>query len=229
MLINMAVLFAILTVMKSYRYVLLDWDGNLARTLHLWLAITRDIFQQHGYELSDKEIVSKFGGFVANMTASGIPEAEATEMYSQAVEAVKSKLPEIELYPDAVLVVEQLRARDKSIALVTSSVAEHVTPALEKYGFDSLFDAVISADNVVNHKPDPEPVEKALEALGGNIEEAIIVGDSRSDILAGRNAGIDSVLFYPPEHELFYERNELEKYQPTYVIDNFKMLLDIIH
>ena len=44
-----------------------------------------------------------------------------------------------------------------------------------------------------NAKPDPEPIYKALDALGSSPEEAIMVGDNYHDILAGKNAGTKTV------------------------------------
>jgi hypothetical protein len=44
-----------------YQYILLDWDGNIAQTLDLWLDILRLVLHEEGYKLSDEEIASSFG------------------------------------------------------------------------------------------------------------------------------------------------------------------------
>jgi len=43
------------------------------------------------------------------------------------------------------------------------------------------------------HKPHPEPILKALRILGVTAEEAVMVGDTRADIAAGKNAGVRTV------------------------------------
>jgi len=91
-----------------------------------------------------------------------------------------------------------------------------------------LFDAIIAWDDVTEHKPNAEPIEKALEAIGGNKEQAIMVGDTEKDILAGHNAGVDTVLYYPPEHSKFYSYDRLTKHKPTHVIKDFRKLIDIV-
>ena len=55
-----------------------------------------------------------------------------------------------------------------------------------------------------------------------------MVGDTDKDLGAAANFGIDSMLFYPPEHEKFYPLEKLKGYNPTYVFDDFKKLLELV-
>ena len=48
---------------------------------------------------------------------------------------------------------------------------------------------LLRIDHVENTKPDPEPIIKALEQLDSTPEEAMMVGDNHSDVLAGKNPG----------------------------------------
>ena len=91
-----------------------------------------------------------------------------------------------------------------------------------------LFDVLVTHHDTENHKPHPEPLEKALAELGGTKELAIMVGDTDKDLGAAANFGIDSMLFYPPEHEKFYPLEKLKGYNPTYVFDDFKKLLELV-
>lgn len=54
-----------------------------------------------------------------------------------------------------------------------------------------------------------------------------MIGDTEKDIAVANNAGIDSVLFYPPEHEEFYSLEKLKEHNPTYVISDFKELIKL--
>ena len=45
-----------------------------------------------------------------------------------------------------------------------------------------------------------------------------MIGDSPADIIAGRAASIDTILYYPPINEIFYKWEVLKETQPTYVI-----------
>ena len=69
---------------------------------------------------------------------------------------------------------------------------------------------------------------KALELLQGSKDEAIIIGDSKSDLAAAANAGIDSILFYPKHNEIFYDRKFLESFNPTYTISDYSQIVEIV-
>ncbi len=37
------------TGVKSYDYILFDWDGTIAKTLNLWMDALKDTLRKHGY------------------------------------------------------------------------------------------------------------------------------------------------------------------------------------
>lgn len=55
-----------------------------------------------------------------------------------------------------------------------------------------------------------------------------MIGDSDKDIGAAANLGIDSILFYPPEHEKFHDYPALKKLNLTHIVDDFKKVLTIV-
>ena len=71
-------------------------------------------------------------------------------------------------------------------------------------------------------------LEKGMSNLKGNKNEAIMIGDSRKDLEAANNAGIDSILVYPKSHSIFYKFDELKAYKPTYIVSGLKEITDII-
>lgn len=209
-----------------YQFVLLDWDGNIAKTLQLWLDTFREILAEEGFYPSDKEIAASFGLVTKYFESLGIKNAG--EVYDRANERGKVKLPEVELYPDALEVLSYLKSAGKKTALITSSRRENVELLLDKYGIRYLFDAIVARFETEYHKPHPEVAEKALSLLGGTKDKAVIIGDSDKDIQLGTNAGIDTILFYPPEHELFYDLDELRQLNPTHIINSFEDILNVI-
>ena len=77
------------------------------------------------------------------------------------------------------------------------------------------FDLLVTADDVTNHKPHPEPLLRALERFAATPAEAIYVGDSTHDIVAGRAANIiTAAAAWGP-----FPRIELEELQPDYLLD----------
>ena len=74
------------------------------------------------------------------------------------------------------------------------------------------------------HKPDPEIVNYIMGQLNIAPQDTVIVGDSKSDILTGKNAGMDTIAV-----TYGYDKLEnLKKENPTFIIDDFSKLGDII-
>jgi HAD superfamily hydrolase (TIGR01509 family) len=130
---------------------------------------------------------------------------------------VQEAFLEAQLFPLARPLLEHCRAHGMQTALVTSSPRAVVRPVSVRLGLDELFDFVISGDDVKNYKPHPEPVLTTLAALGRACSDAIMVGDSRADILAGKAAGVATALFLPEEHIRFHSFDDLRATQPDHV------------
>jgi len=96
----------------------------------------------------------------------------------------------VSAFPGAVEAVSELAARGCRLAIVTSKFRSGAQRGLKHCGFDERwFGAIVGADDVVEPKPDPEPVVRALELLGSTAERAVMVGDSPHDLASGRAAG----------------------------------------
>ena len=94
-------------------------------------------------------------------------------------------------------VVEGLKACRKAgikVALVTNKPVSMTQSALRELGLDHSFDAVVAAGDAPTVKPAPEMLLLACQKLGVEPSEAVMVGDSGNDALAGRNAKMRSIL-----------------------------------
>ena len=212
--------------MKKYKYILLDWDGNLAKTLDIWLDACREALEMRNVKKSDKEIAASFGQFEKSMIEWGVEDAEQIILDADAI--AKQKLPQVELYPDALEVLQKLHETGHRLALVTTSHRQNVEHLLESHSIAGFFEVIVAGDEVENHKPHAEPLEKGLILLGGSKEQAVMIGDTEKDIGAAHNAGIDSILFYPKEHEKFYKFDDLKSHNPTHIVENFRKILDLV-
>ena len=98
------------------------------------------------------------------------------------------------------LEIETLRELRKVYytGIVTGRPREETLYVLKKFGTELLFDVVVSMEDypMEKSKPDPYPIELALERLGGY--GAIYVGDSVDDIKAAVRAGVRAFGCIPP-------------------------------
>jgi HAD superfamily hydrolase (TIGR01549 family) len=91
---------------------------------------------------------------------------------------------------------------------------------LERFGLLPFFDHVQGTDGFPA-KPNPDVIFKALEGLGGSIQDCLFVGDSPADLEAAHRAGVKScAVTYG-----YGKREELAKWQPDYWADQLAELL----
>ena len=62
------------------------------------------------------------------------------------------------------------------------------------HGIEEYFDLVMTADDVIHGKPDPEILTKTIELLGGQVDRALYVGDSTHDLEAAVRLGMPFLL-----------------------------------
>jgi phosphoglycolate phosphatase len=79
--------------------------------------------------------------------------------------------------------------KDKKIGLVTNKPENLTFKILEELGIREYFKIVIGPESVKKLKPDPEGLLKVIDAFGEEPAKAIMVGDSYTDVEAGRGAG----------------------------------------
>lgn len=213
--------------MKDYDAYLFDWDGTLSKSHDMWLDIIRLQTGRRGLRLSDEQIVKQlFGRYAEGMRELGFSDAELGPLTAELERMAKAQYPLVDLFPQAREVLEFLRSRDKKLALVTATYRDVVNVAISNQKLLELFDVTIAGDEMRAQKPDPSGLLLALEEMNVSPNRAVMVGDSPKDLLAGANAGTDTLLFYPPEHETQHPLKELQKCNPTYIVHAWQELLD---
>lgn len=101
--------------------------------------------------------------------------------------------PKTTLLPGAAETLAAFHARGLRMGFVTSKKREASEMLLEHLGVLHYMEARIGPLEVTKHKPDAEPVEKAMEILGVAPAETVFVGDMHFDVLAGKAAGVTTL------------------------------------
>ncbi|HEY0296084.1 MAG TPA: phosphoglycolate phosphatase [Bordetella sp.] len=89
-------------------------------------------------------------------------------------------------------VVEGLRTMQDQglqLAVVTNKPTEFTGPLLARTGLAGFFPVIVCGDTCARRKPDPDQVLHACDRLGVPPAQAVMIGDSMNDALAGRAAG----------------------------------------
>lgn len=116
---------------KSYEYILFDWDGNIAKTLDIWMDSLRTVLARHGVVRSDRELGRSLGAFT--QFARDDWGLDMNTLWPELDAHAREQLPEVELYPDALYVIESLHRRGKNLAIITTSPHANISMLLEKH------------------------------------------------------------------------------------------------
>lgn len=211
--------------MRDYDTFLFDWDGTLARTLELWIEQIEKQYIAYGLKATRREIVSDFGDLKAPLKY-GLPQHHLSELQEAVNIEVQRLLPDVPLFDDAEGLLRHLKSQGKQLALITTSLRRLLDIVMSRHEIEDLFDLIVTSEDVKAHKPDPEGINFAVSHLGADKARTIILGDSGFDLLAAKNAGIDSALFYPQPHEIIHDLAELQAHGPTYTIRAWKDMIN---
>lgn len=88
--------------------------------------------------------------------------------------------------------IEELLSRHpaEQMALVTNKPHALTVQLLDGLSLKHHFKVIIGGDSYAEKKPHPLPIQKALEALGAQPEQAVMIGDHHTDLYAGKSAGL---------------------------------------
>ena len=213
--------------MKDYDAYLFDWDGTLARTTEIWLTELEFCAEQVGVPITREENARSFGDYDV-WRRKGLVGKRYDDFQQMVLGRVTPQLSTVTLFDDALAVLQTLKARGKKLALVTSSRRSSLDAMFAHHQeVASIFDVIVSIEDVHTHKPDPEGINIAIERLGVDKAKTLMLGDTDKDLGAAHNAGIDAVLFYPKEHEMVYDLAELQKlHKPVHVVYAWSTFLE---
>ncbi|CEH30540.1 pyrophosphatase [Aneurinibacillus migulanus] len=211
--------------MYRYQYVLFDLDGTLIDTNNLILTsfmYTLEKFYPGKYTRED--LIPHMGKPLYDQMELFGPERseELVQVYREHNERVHDEL--VEEFPNVLDTIEQLAKMGIKMGIVTTKQRKTAEMGLRLFGLDKYMDAFISYQDTENHKPHPEPVHKAMQALGADPARTLMVGDSQYDIQAGQNAGIASAgVAWSMKGASF-----LSSFNPTYLLNDMSDIIQIV-
>ncbi|MHB8472435.1 MAG: phosphoglycolate phosphatase [Gammaproteobacteria bacterium] len=128
------------------------------------------------------------------------------------------------LYPGIRAGLDYLQAAGYALGCVTNKAAQFTLPLLRDLGVYDYFRIVISGDTLPQKKPDPAPLLHAAQYFHVAPGDALMVGDSVSDVKAARAAGFAIVcMSYGYNHGI-----DIRTAQPDAVIDSLVQLQGLL-
>ena len=213
--------------MSRFRAVLFDLDGTLIDSVRLILDSYHHTLAVHG--LPPRSDADWLAGLGTPLRVQFREWADDPEQLNAMVLTYREYNfqhhdSRVAPYPGVADMMTVLRNRGIRTGLVTSKNREGAWRGLRVAGLEDTVDIVVGANDVKEPKPHPEPVRRALEALGAQPEDTVFVGDSVHDMVAGRAAGVATaaVLWGP------FTREDLDETGPDYWLEQPDDLIPLV-
>lgn len=176
--------------------VIFDMDGVLVDTETIYMQMFYDLFTNNGFRVDKEDIYSIIGTstettwrLLGDMVVPSISANDVAELYH-------SKIPDhnnINFYdlkfPHVQQIMKKLTDRGIKIAIASSAPVEDIEKVIDQCNLNKYIDYFISGDSLIESKPNPEIYLHVMGKLNVKKENTIIIEDSYSGILAGKNSG----------------------------------------
>jgi phosphoglycolate phosphatase len=198
----------------KYPYLIFDFDGTLVESAIGLTSCMNELMDELGRpQLTVDQVALMVGqGIQVTVTRAmkatgGLPEDITPHVDRFKTLYYKQPISETPLFPGVVETLERLAADGHVMGVCTNKVYDATVRLLEGLDIARFFKAVAGGDSYPVRKPDPGHLEGVLAAIGGNKDEAVMIGDSGNDIGCARAAGVRSVAVSygytkTPPHEL---------------------------
>ena len=166
--------------------ILFDMDGVLVDSLDAWWeSLNTALKNFNKEEISRGEFIEKFWGhdLFNNLKKLRLNEnigIFCNNIYINHVNVIK-------IFPNTIDTLKKLKYYKK--AVITNTPKDCALQILKKFEIEKYFNIIITSDEVENGKPAPDIVFKACNNLRVKPSEAVLIGDTESDMKAGRAAG----------------------------------------
>ena len=182
--------------------IIFDLDGTLVDSQPAALGATIEALSRFGVQVTATEVREQFGGGSRKLIGYFLDRALSLDEAGRAIdEATQLKIDlqmsftdRVVLLPQAKQLLVLLKDSGYRLALATMSARNVVDKISSYHGIEEYFDLVMTADDVIHGKPDPEILTKTIELLGGQVDRALYVGDSTHDLEAAVRLGMPFLL-----------------------------------
>lgn len=179
-------------IYHQIKSLLFDWDGTLVDSAHLGLVAFEKTFHELGVPFAHSVYEATYSpNWYSTYEALGLPKEHwkvADEIWIR--HYGEQSAPLIEGVGETLL---SLHAKGYQLGVVTSGSRSRVCREVEQSVLTDTFAVIICNEDIVNKKPDPEGLDRAIRSMDVDPSTCAYVGDAPEDIEMGRRANVMTI------------------------------------
>ena len=211
------------------KLLILDFDGTMADTRDNIVKTFRMALAEEGLPAVSEDACAATIGLTLQkafpILCPGISEQKAESCVDtyRRIFAENKKILMPRLYPHVMETLARLERNGLEMSIASSRSTKSLIEFGAEMGFDRYIHCMVGAQDVEHTKPEPDAVIKILSDLGYRPGDALVIGDTKYDILMGRGAGTYTCgVTYG-----IGTRGEIVSSRADFIIDSFDGLCDI--
>ena len=212
--------------------VVFDLDGTLVDTLPDLHAAIGTLLTERGLEVPSAAAVRRMVGDGARKLVERSLEWSAGTVRTAEVDAAHERFLAIynaapcrdsRVFANAEAALDALAAAGFSLGVCTNKPQRPTDTILAALGLTPRFRAVVGGDAVARRKPHPDHLREVLGRMGATAASAVMVGDSRNDLMAARGCEMRCILV-----DFGYSADPVEALGADRVIGDFAELAPVL-
>jgi beta-phosphoglucomutase len=178
--------------MGSPRALIFDFNGTLSHDEPLLYEIYRELFARYGRPLTEERYFSELAGLSEEAITGGWLHVDGPLLASIISERIAAYADRA----DGTSVTEPVRAAVRHaatrlpVAIVSGAYRAEIEPVVAAAGLTAQFSTIVTADDVMHGKPDPEGYLLAVGRLGVAASDTVALEDTAAGIAAAKGAGV---------------------------------------
>jgi beta-phosphoglucomutase len=177
--------------------VIFDFNGTLSDDEPVLCEIFMHLFAEHGRPMSAQEYFDQLAGLSDPeivKTWLGRDHPDVQGVIDERTRRYRAAASDGSTVHEHVREAVRYAAERVPVAICSGAARAEIEPVIESAGIAECFRAVVTSDDVVHGKPDPEGYAKTLELLEADPGEALVFEDTEAGIASACAAGVGHVL-----------------------------------
>ncbi|KGO86627.1 HAD family hydrolase [Flavobacterium rivuli WB 3.3-2 = DSM 21788] len=217
--------------MTNIKMVVFDMAGTTVNENNLVYKTVQKVINEEGFNVTLQEVLKHGAGkekhkAITDVLSACTDETEVETVANRAFTNFKTALEKaydentITTFNGIEAFFNALRANNLKIVLNTGYDSKTANKLMDKLGWQvgNQVDALITADDVVNGRPNPDMIYRAMKQFGiTDAAQVLKAGDSEIDIVEGINAGCGITVGVLSGAQ---NREQLEVANPDYILEN---------
>lgn len=213
------------------KLLIFDVDGTIWDSeKDVFLSFNHTLKTMAGFEITKEQFQELAGKPLGDMFEKVLPD-DKKALSGEYEKAYKKYYIDEEhfadatvLFPDVKRIIDKFKNEGYYMAVASSKPKRILDKMVATFNLEGFNYVLGTEESDFKHKPDPQIVNYIMDKLNVTKEDTVIIGDSKSDILTGKNAGIDTIAV-----TFGYDKKEnLISAEPTSIIDKFGELENIL-